>query len=41
MSGDPRSEELVALAADAGVALLGKPLEVDRIGILIRETLAT
>jgi signal transduction histidine kinase len=39
MSGDPGSDEIVTLAAEAGVGVLGKPFEFDRIGTLIRETL--
>jgi signal transduction histidine kinase/CheY-like chemotaxis protein len=39
MSGDPDSDELVTLAADAGIGLLGKPFAFERIGTLIRETL--
>ena len=39
MSGDPGSAELVALAADAGVCVIGKPFDFERIGTLIRETI--
>jgi CheY-like chemotaxis protein len=39
MSGDPGSAELVALAADTGVGVIGKPFDFERIGTLIRETI--
>lgn len=40
MSGDTGAAELVTLATEAGVGLLGKPFAFERIGPLIRETLA-